>query len=201
MALHLLQTRAELFKLGLDRTQDRPDLAAALLDGQRAEAHLQGVEQRRHGGRPGHRDLVIPLQKLRYTAGNHLGVQPLKRQEQDAEARRVGHLNVLVVDVPGLGAQDIVQRLAHGGHSGSIAALLRCLQMRVGIAREFRVDGQPDRAVLPRHLDGILHAVRAAGHGGNVAGVLAGGQDLLQNRAELHLAQDAAGLDAGQHML
>ena len=73
--------------------------------------------------------------------------------------------------------------------------------MRVGIAREFRVDGQPDRAVLPRHLDGVLHAVRAAGHGGDVAGVLAGGQNFFEDGPQLDLAEDAAGLDAGQHLL
>ena len=51
MALHLLQTRAELLKLGLHGPQNGPDFARTFLDGQRPEAHLQGIEQRRHGGR------------------------------------------------------------------------------------------------------------------------------------------------------
>ena len=201
MALHLLQTRAELFKLGLDRTQDRPDLAGAFLDRQRAEAHLQGVEQRRHGGGACNRDLILALQQFSHTAGDDLGIQPLKRQEQDAEAGGVGYLDILVMDILCLGAQDVIQCLAHSGHGGRIAPLLRCLQMGVGIAGEFRVDGQPDRAALARQLDGIFHAVGTARHGRHIAGILAGGQNLLQNRAELHFAQDATGLDAGEHLL
>ena len=201
MALHLLQAGAELFKLSLDRTQNRPDLAGAFLDCQRAEAHLQGVEQCRHRGGACNRDLILALQQLCHTAGNDLGIQPLKRQKQDAEAGGVGYLDVLVMDILCLSAQHIVQRLAHRVDSGCIAALLRCLQVGVGIAGELGVNGQPDRAALPRQLDRKFHAVGAAGHRSHIFLILAGGQDLLKDRAKLHLAQYAAGLYPGKHLL
>ena len=51
-----------------------------------------------------------------------------------------------------LSAQDIIQRLAHRVDSGSIAALLRRLQVGVGITGELGVNGQPEGA-LPRQLD------------------------------------------------
>ena len=44
--LRRFQHAAEGLKLGFDGAEDVPDLAAALLDRQRAEAHLQAVEQR-----------------------------------------------------------------------------------------------------------------------------------------------------------
>ena len=201
MALHLLQAGAELFKLGLDCTQNRPDLAGALLDRQRAEAHLQSVEQRCHRGGACNRDLILALQQLGHAAGDDLGVQPLKRQKQDTEAGGVGYLDVLVMDILCLSAQDIIQRLAHRVDSGSIAALLRCLQVGVGIAGELGVNGQPDRAALPRQLDRKFHAVGAAGHRSHIFLILAGGQNLLKDRAKLYLTQYAAGLDPGKHLL
>ena len=85
MALHLLQAGAELFKLGLDRTQNRPDLAGALLDRQRAEAHLQAVEQGGKGRGAGNVDLVLPLEHLDQSEPDDLSVQPLEGQEHDAE--------------------------------------------------------------------------------------------------------------------
>ena len=54
----------ELIKFCFHRTQDRPDLAAALLDRQRSEAHLQTVEQRCHRAWSGDVDAVIPLQRF-----------------------------------------------------------------------------------------------------------------------------------------
>ena len=150
------------------------------MDRQRAEAHLQN---------------------FRDSAGNHLGIQPFKGQKQDAEAGGVGHLDVLIVDVLGLLPQHRLQCLAHGGRRGSVAALQSRLQVGVGVTGELGVDGQPDVAVLPRHLDGKLYAVGAAGHSGHVLGILAGGQNLFQDRAQLYLAQNAAGLYAGKHLL
>ena len=149
------------------------------MDRQRAEAHLQRVQQRRHGGGTRHGNLVIPLQGFGHAAGHHLGIQPLKRQKQDAEIRCVRHLDVLVVDILCLLPQHVVQRLAHGGSRCGIALLQRRLQMLVGVAGEFCVNGQPDRALMPRQLDGIFHAVGAAGYRGNVFLILTGRKDLL----------------------
>ena len=47
--LHLGKSLPELVKFGLHRTQQLPYLTGTLLDGKGLEAHLQAVEQRRHG--------------------------------------------------------------------------------------------------------------------------------------------------------
>ena len=73
--------------------------------------------------------------------------------------------------------------------------------MGVGIAGELGVNGQPDRTALPRQLDRKFHAVGAAGHRSHIFLILAGGQDLLKDRAKLYLAQYAAGLYPGKHLL
>ena len=87
-------------------------------------------------------------------------------------------------------------------HRLRIAGGLRILQVSVGIAGEFGVDGQPDAvAVHAGHTDGVLHPLGAAGDGGHVGVVLLRCKDLFQNRAQLDLAQNAAGLNAGKHLL
>ena len=61
-------------------------------------------------------------------------------------------------------------------------------------------DSADGTAALARQLDRVLDPVRAARHRRDILGILAGGQQFGQNRAELHLAQNAAGLDAGKHL-
>ena len=74
--------------------------------------------------------------------------------------------------------------------------------MGIGVAGELGVDGQPDRAaVRAGHPDGVLHPLGAARNGGHVGVVLFRGQDFFQNGPQLDLAQDAAGLHAGKHLL
>ena len=74
--------------------------------------------------------------------------------------------------------------------------------MGVGVAGELGVDGQPDvLAVGAGQLDRELHPLGGAGDGGHVGVVLLGGQNFLQDGPQLDLAQDAAGLDARQHLL
>ena len=87
-------------------------------------------------------------------------------------------------------------------HSLRIAGGLCILQVGVGIAGELGIDGQPDAvAVHTGHTDGVLHPLGAAGDGGYVGVVLFRCKDLFQNRTQLDLAQNAAGLDAGKHLL
>ena len=87
-------------------------------------------------------------------------------------------------------------------HRLRIAGGLGILQVRIGVAGEFGVDGQPDRAaVRTRHLDGIFHPLGAARDGGHIGLVLLRGQDLFQNGPQLDLTQNAAGLNAREHLL
>src|SRR5699024_1687820 len=108
-------------------------------------------------------------------------------------------LDVFFADVLRLLAQALFKLFAGGGDGGRVAAVARVEQAGIAAGRERGVDGQPDRAVLPRQAHGVLDTVGAARDGGDVFGVLARGQDLPQNAAELHFAQDAARLDTGQH--
>ena len=50
--LGFLQESPELLELSFYATKDTPHLATAFLDGQRAESHLQAVEDRCQCGRP-----------------------------------------------------------------------------------------------------------------------------------------------------
>ena len=74
--------------------------------------------------------------------------------------------------------------------------------MLIGIAGEFRVDGEPYRtSCLLRQLHGELHPFRAARLGCHVLRVLIGRQDVSQDGAQLHLTQDAARLHIRQDAL
>ena len=87
-------------------------------------------------------------------------------------------------------------------HRLCIAGSLRVLQVGVGIAGEFGIDRQPDAvAVHTGHTDGVLNPLGAAGDGSYVGVVLLRCKDLFQNRAKLDLTQNAACLDAGEHLL
>src|SRR3546814_2312629 len=71
------------------------------------------------------------------------------------------------------------------------------------LARELGVDRQPDRlvGVGAGQLHRELHPLAAAGHGHAVGLVLLDRQYLLEQRAQLHLAEGAAGLDVAEHAL
>ena len=199
--LGLRQAGLKLVKLGLDRAEHAPHLARALLDRDRAEGHLQTVQQRRHRAGACDVDMVVALEHLDQTAVYHLGVQPLKRQKQDAEIRGVRRLEVFIVDVLGLGLERGDQLLGAGVDLLARAVLIGVAQRAVGVARELGVDRQPDvPAVLDRQLDRILDHVAAARPRGDVHLVLVRREDVLQNRAQLDLAHDAAGLDIGEHL-
>ena len=135
-------------------------------------------------------------------AVHDLGIEPLERQEHDAEVRGRGHAQVLVADVLGLALDHHVERLARGGHGVGVARILSLEQMLVCVARELGVDGQQDRvALLDGQFDGELDALRGARLGHDVLEVLVGREDVGEDRAQLHLAQDAARLDVAEHAL
>ena len=141
---------------------------------------MQAVEQRRHGAGAGHVHLIIPLQNLQQPGVHHLGIQTFKGQKQDAEGRGIGRLHIFFPDILCLAAQHQLQRVAGVFHCLCIAGSLRVLQVCVGIAGKFGVDGQPDAvAVHTGHTDGVLHPLGAAGDGGHVGVVLLRRKDLF----------------------
>ena len=163
---------------------------------------MQAVEQCCHSAGAGHVHLIIPLQNLQQPGVHHLGIQTLKGQKQDAESRGIGRLHIFFPDILCLAAQHQFQCVAGVFHCLCIAGGLRILQVGIGIAGEFGVDGQPDTvAVHTGHTDGVLHPLGAAGDGGYVGVVLLRRKDLFQNRTQLDLAQNAAGLNAGEYLL
>ena len=97
------------------------------MDGKGLEAHLQTVEQRSHGAGTCHVDLIIPLQHFQKPGIDHLGIQALKGQEQDAECRGVRRLHVFLADVFCLAAENELQRVAGVLHGSSIAGSLGVL--------------------------------------------------------------------------
>ena len=122
-----------------------------------------------------------------------LRVQPLKRQEHDAEFRGVRRCEILVADVLRLAPERQNELLRAGVDLLARAALIGIAQRAVGVARELGVDRQPDRAaVLRRKAHGELDNIAAAGHGRDVFRVLLGREDVGQDRAELDLAHDTA---------
>ena len=205
LVLGLRQHVAEAVELGLDGAQDLPHLARALLDGERAETHLQAVEQRRQVHRPAEQHPLLALQRVgEARARHHLGVEPFGRHEQDREIGRVRRLDVLVADLPRLLPEELVQRPAARFHDGEVGALQRILQPLPVVERELGVDRQPARRArggLAGQADRELDALAAAGPGGDVGGVLRRRQHLGEQRGELHLAPAAARLDVGQHAL
>ncbi len=204
-SLVLCEDVAELAELGLDRAQHPPDLGRALLDRQRAEAHLQAVEHRREVHRPGQHHPELALQRVREPRPRHrLGVEALGRHEQDREVGGVRRLDVLVADRTGLRLEEPLQRLAARLDRADVGPLDRLLQPLVVLQRKLGVDRQPARlAVLAaaREPDRELDALAAARTRRDVLRVLRRREHLREQRAELHLAPAAAALDVGQHLL
>ena len=87
--------------------------------------------------------------------------------------------------------------------AGRVGALVRLEQPLVVLARELAVDRQPDRLAVAApagQLDRVVDALRSlARHRLDVARVLLRREHLLEQGAELHLAEDAARLDVAQH--
>ena len=167
----------------------------------RLVAHLQAVEDGRHGAGAGNVDVIVAAQGLdKPRARDDLGVQALKRNEQNAKVGGRGHAQVLFADVLCLALHHGVERLARGGDGLRVARLLGVEQMLIRIAREFGVDRQQHGVSLVyRQLDGKLNALRGAGPGGDVFQILVGREDVRQDRAQLHLAQNTTRLHVAQH--
>ena len=172
-----------------------PHLARPLLDGERAETHLEARHQGQQRRGPGDRDLALALDAVHQPGPTqHLRVQALGGQEQDGELGGVGRAHVLVADAPGLQANAAFQRITRRTRRFQVAALLRVEQPFVILARELGVDRQPHGrfARRPGETHRELHPRVAAGDGGHVGGVLVRRQRLLQDAGQLHLAEHAA---------
>ena len=136
----------ELPELVLDRPEQRPHLARALLDRERPEAHLEAVEHRQQRGRSGDGHAVVALQRLDQAGPpQHLGVEPLGREVQQAEVGGVRRRDVLLAHGLRFGAQPHLQRAARRFDPLDVGALLRLLQALVVLERELGVDRQPER--------------------------------------------------------
>lgn len=94
-------------------------------------------------------DLVIPLQNFRQTTVHHFGIQPFKRQEENAECGGVRDFNVFIV-VSLASCRTTVSVGDGGGYRGGVAAGLGVLQVCIGIAGELGVNGQPHGSALAR---------------------------------------------------
>src|SRR5215207_6822030 len=85
---------------------------------------------------------------------------------------------------------------------GGATYFSRIVRALVVVARELAVDGQPERLAVVAaagKADRELDPRAAAGDGLDVRRVLPGREHLLEQRRELHLAEDAAGLDVAEH--
>ncbi|ABA49248.1 hypothetical protein BURPS1710b_2925 [Burkholderia pseudomallei 1710b] len=201
---------AELAEFGLHRAEHLPDLARALLDRERAEPHLQTVQQRRQRRRAGHRHAIVALQQIGQAgAAQDLRVEPFGRQEQQRKIGRVRRRDVLFGDRARLRANPRLERARGLLDSRRVRAFLRVDQAFVVFTREFRVDRQPHRfraarrafVVPPRQPDRELDALAALRHRRDVLRVLIRRQHLLEQRLELHLTPGAARLHVRQHLL
>ena len=165
----------KLVKLGLDRPEDLPDLAAAPLDGYGTEAHLQRIKQRRHGAGSGEVHPEIPLQRFHHPPAHHFGIQPLKRQKKNAEFSGIGRADVFIPDILGFrthGEQQLPHRRLDLLRR---AAVIGIPQGGIAFSGEFGIDRQIHKAaVLRRQSDGVFHHIAAARHGSDVLIVLVG---------------------------
>ena len=190
-------------QLGLDGGEHSQYIVGAFLQPKRLVAHLQAVENGRHGAGAGNVDVIVAAQGLdKPGAADDLGVQPLKRNEHNAKVGGRGHAQVLLANVLCLALHHHIERLACGGDGLSVARLLCVEQMLVRVAREFGVDRQQHGiALVHRQLDGKLNALRGVGLGGDVFQILVGRKDVRQDCTQLHLAQNAARFYIAQHTL
>ena len=190
-------------QLGLDGGEHAQHVVGTFLQLKRLIAHLQTVEDGRHGAGAGNVDVIVAAQGLdKPRAADNLGVQSLKRHEHDAKVGRCRHTQVLFADVLCLAFHHHIERLARCGNGLRIARLLGVEQMLVRVAREFGVDRQQHGiALVHRQLDGKLNALRGTGLGGDVFQILVGCKDVRQNCTQLRLAQNTARLHIAQHAL
>ena len=146
---------------------------------------------------------MLPLQRLAQAgATQRLGIQALGGQEQQGEVGRVRRAQVLLADGLGFQPQPRLDRPAGQFRRRRVGALLRLQQALVVLARELGVDRQPDRlavVALPGELQREFDAPAAARHRLDVGRVLLRREHLFQQRRQLHLAEDPARLDVGQH--
>ena len=116
----------ELAELVFDGAEDFPHFARALLDGERAEADAEAVEDGRKGGRPGDDDAMLTLQALdQARMTKRLGVETLGREEENREVGRQRRVQVLAADVFGRILNRTDERALRLLHRGGVAVFAR----------------------------------------------------------------------------
>ena len=181
----------------LDSTQHLPHLRRALLQSKSAEAHLQGIQQRRHCGGARHIYAVCALQLVHEAAVHYLGIKPLKGQEHNGKVCRAGRVDVLCADI--LGAELYLgdEGFLRFGDRLRAAGLIGVLQGGVALSRELGVDGQVHRLVFlggAGQLDCEFHYLPASRDYLHVGLILLGSEYLGKDRSQLYLPHNASGL-------
>ena len=195
---------AKFTKLGFDRAEHLPDFGGAFLHRQRAESHVQAIEQCGQRRRPGDHDAVFALQLVEQSGfARDLGVQPFGRQEHHGEIGGVRWRDVFFVDGFGFQLNLAEQIRARFVQRDCVGQVLRLLHALVLLFREFGVNRQPHHVVqtvaAPRQFDGEFNHFVAVRYGFDVRGVAIRRKDVLQQIRQLHLAPSAARFDVGQH--
>ena len=203
-ALDAGQRIAETAELRLHGAQHLPDLRGTPLDGQRAEAHLQAVQQGGQIGRPADIDPQAVQFVQQPGTPQDFGIQAFGGQEHDGEIRGVRRRDVFVRDGARLQLHRARERGGRGPRGVRVVGLFGVDQALVFLLGEFGVQRQPHRLAVigaARQADGELHDGIAARDGLDVAAVLVRRHGVFQQTGQLHLAPGAARLDVGQHPL
>ena len=110
-------------------------------------------------------------------------------------------MDVLGVDVLRKLADALLQNLGSRLHLRRIGGVVGVQQAVVCVDGKFCVDGQIHTGgAVARQPHGVFHALAAALHGSHVLCVLLRRKDLLQNRAQLDLSQNAARFHIAQNL-
>ena len=204
LAADFSQHVPELAKLSLDGAQHLPDLAAALLQRQGAETHLQGIEHHQQGGGACQRNAEFALHPF-HQAGpaQDFGIQPLGRQEQDGKVGRMRRRKVALTDSPGLLADACLQLAGGLLGCGRIGTLLGGEQPLIVFIGKLGVNRQPHGSAvlsLARQADGKIHHMPAGRVHLHLRGILIGCEHLLQQGAQLGFTKYTAYLHVGQQV-
>ena len=175
--LGFFQNVSELAEFGLHRSEERPDLARPLLDGQRPEPQLEAVEECGECRRPRDENLEFPLNPVgKAGTPEDFSIQTLRRKKHDGKIGGVRRVDIFFVDGPRFHFHPVLHLAAGFLHEGGIRLVLRIEEPLVILLRKFGIDRKPHRLqgvfVASGQLDGKLHSVGAPRLGGNVGGIL-----------------------------
>ena len=103
-------------KLSLNGGEHAKHVVGAFLQTERLVAHLQAVQERRHGGGARHVDMVVSLQDFDQPGTiDHLGIEPFEGQKHDGEVGGFGHAEILARDIFRLALNARLERAPRRG--------------------------------------------------------------------------------------